>query len=285
MSKSLGNIEPLHEALDAVGRRDVHHVPAAGALREPGRLRRRGAGAGRGRRARRCETGCGRRPRRRTTGLRPAVCEALDDDFNTPRALALLFDAPPDGARHRGRGAGRARAGRRSRTRSRRRPSVVDLARERGRRPGRAATSRGPTRSRDEIDAAGWEVRDTAGGFELYRRMMAEVVYGHAPGARGAARPARGAARSGAAAGRRETLDWLPGERARSMPADGSRSWPGSPDHQGVVAEVAPYPYADAAELLARRAPAAGRARRGHRPAQPGRGRAGGRVRPGPTAC
>src|SRR5436853_394640 len=27
--------------------------------------------------------------------LREAVQEALDDDFNTPRALALLFDAPP----------------------------------------------------------------------------------------------------------------------------------------------------------------------------------------------
>ena len=28
--------------------------------------------------------------------VREAVCEALDDDFNTPRALALLFDAPPE---------------------------------------------------------------------------------------------------------------------------------------------------------------------------------------------
>ena len=53
-----------------------------------------------------------------------AVCEALDDDFSTPRALAVLFRAPPEardtvaevldvlglGALARGRaGAGRGR--------------------------------------------------------------------------------------------------------------------------------------------------------------------------------
>ena len=37
-------------------------------------------------------------------------------------------------------------------------------------RPGPSGTSRGRTRLRDEIEAAGWEVRDTAGGTVLYRR-------------------------------------------------------------------------------------------------------------------
>ena len=56
----------------------------------------------------------------------------------------------------------------------------------------------------------------------------------------------------------------------------------GSPDHQGVVAEVDPYPYADPEELL-EPAGAGGRARPGPGPAQPRRrvpvGRGGGRRR------
>ena len=59
----------------------------------------------------------------------------------------------------------------------------------------------------------------------------------------------------------------------------GWRQRAGSEEHQGVVAEVAPYPYAGVAEVHGGRAAAGRRARRGHRPAQPGRGRAGGRVR------
>ena len=46
------------------------------------------------------------------------------------------------------------------------------------------------------------------------------------------------------------------------------------PDHQGVVALCDPYPYADAAELLARPGRARRRARRRHRSAQPRRHRA-----------
>lgn len=40
--------------------------------------------------------------------------------------------------------------------------------------------------------------------------------------------------------------------RAPETPAEELERLAGSPDHQGVVAEVDPYPYADAAELLAR---------------------------------
>ena len=55
----------------------------------------------------------------------------------------------------------------------------------------------------------------------------------------------------------------------------------GSPDHQGVVAEVDPYPYGDPRGLLRRRGRAAGRARPGAGPAQPRRGLPLGRVRRG----
>jgi cysteinyl-tRNA synthetase len=99
-------------------------------------------------------------------GLRSAVAAALDDDFNTPQALALLFRAPPEA-----------------------RDTVVEvldvlglgplaheepppddiaaLARER-----QAARERrdfaASDRLRDEIAARGWEVRDGAGGHELH---------------------------------------------------------------------------------------------------------------------
>ena len=48
---------------------------------------------------------------------------------------------------------------------------------------------------------------------------------------------------------------------------------PGRRDHQGVVARVEPYRYADAFELAAAAEPAARLPRPGHRPAQPRRGR------------
>jgi 23S rRNA (guanosine2251-2'-O)-methyltransferase len=79
--------------------------------------------------------------------------------------------------------------------------------------------------------------------------MTAEVVYG--------THPVREALR-----GRREVLrvyrsergaapDWLP-KGAVAVSAGRLEELAGSPDHQGVVAEVEPYPYADAGALLAR---------------------------------
>jgi 23S rRNA (guanosine2251-2'-O)-methyltransferase len=44
---------------------------------------------------------------------------------------------------------------------------------------------------------------------------------------------------------------WLSGVVVRSVPGEEIERRAGSPDHQGVCAEVAPYRYADAAELLA----------------------------------
>jgi cysteinyl-tRNA synthetase len=101
-------------------------------------------------------------------GLKAAVVAALDDDFGTPEALALLFTAPP-GARDTvaevlevlGLG-GLAHD----------EPApadVVALAEER-----RAARARRDftesDRLRDELAGRGWEVRDAGDGFELYPR-------------------------------------------------------------------------------------------------------------------
>ena len=94
--------------------------------------------------------------------------EVLDDDFNTPRALALLFEAPPS-ARDSivevlevlGLG-GLAREPEAP-------AEVVALAeaRQAARTGGDYAES---DRLRDQIGAAGWDVRDGASGYELYHR-------------------------------------------------------------------------------------------------------------------
>ena len=89
---------------------------------------------------------------------------ALEDDFNTPEALAVMHEWRDHELLRRAldvfglaslaeerRGAGRGARARRGggRTRARR------------------ATSREADRLRDEIEAAGWEVRDEADGYRL----------------------------------------------------------------------------------------------------------------------
>src|SRR5204863_3319798 len=94
MSKSLGNIDPLHSALDRWGREafllfllrghyaapidysDEALAQAAAAVETLRNRLRDGEGGD-------------------DPALLDAVREALDEDFNTPKALALLFDAPP----------------------------------------------------------------------------------------------------------------------------------------------------------------------------------------------
>jgi 23S rRNA (guanosine2251-2'-O)-methyltransferase len=49
----------------------------------------------------------------------------------------------------------------------------------------------------------------------------------------------------------RESLDWLPAS-ARVETSEKLDTLAETPDHQGVVAEVSPYPYADASALFAR---------------------------------
>jgi cysteinyl-tRNA synthetase len=92
--------------------------------------------------------------------------EALDDDFNTPEALAVL---------HRWHDHDRLREaldifGLASLAEAEEAPpQVVELARARLR-AREAADFAEADRLREEIADLGWEVRDTPGGFELYRR-------------------------------------------------------------------------------------------------------------------
>jgi cysteinyl-tRNA synthetase len=97
------------------------------------------------------------------------LAEVLDDDFNTPDALALFHE-------WRGRGlaadvrAGLDVFGLASLAAAEDAPAeLLDVAARR--RDARAARDFGEAdRLRDEILAAGWEVRDEAGGFRLVRR-------------------------------------------------------------------------------------------------------------------
>jgi len=167
MSKSLGNIQPLHEALDEWGvdtflmflLRAHYSKPVdysedaleqARAACETMRNRLREAGDG------------------TDAGLREAIVGALDDDFNTPKVLALLFDAPA--------GAGDTVAevlgvlGLGGLAQEEEAPAeVVELARRRqdARADGDYALA---DELRDQVVGAGWELRDTANGFRLYRR-------------------------------------------------------------------------------------------------------------------
>jgi 23S rRNA (guanosine2251-2'-O)-methyltransferase len=78
--------------------------------------------------------------------------------------------------------------------------------------------------------------------------MSADVVYGTHP-VREALRGRREVLAVHATRRAAEHLDWLPvGAIADS--AERLTQLAGSPDHQGVVAEVAPYPYADPEQLI-----------------------------------
>jgi cysteinyl-tRNA synthetase len=166
MSKSQGNIDGLAGALDRVGAEtflmfllQAHYANPID-YDDAALERARAASATLRNRLR---TGSGSDP-----GLRSAVCEALDDDFNTPEALALLFRAPP-GARDTAAEVLEV-LGLGSLTRDEPPPpEVVALAEERQRARDRRDFAESD-RLRDEIAGRCWEVRDGGAGFELYPR-------------------------------------------------------------------------------------------------------------------
>jgi 23S rRNA (guanosine2251-2'-O)-methyltransferase len=79
---------------------------------------------------------------------------------------------------------------------------------------------------------------------------MPEVIWGRQP-VREALRGRRQVLAVWCTPRAREALEWLPGE-ARVEAAEELAGRAGSDEHQGVVAEVAPYPYADPEALLGR---------------------------------
>ena len=166
MSKSEGNIDQLSDALDRWGPETLimfmlqAHYASPVDYNDEALERAQAA----------CETlrnrlrsGSGHDP-----AVMAAVCEALDDDFSTPRALAVLFRAPPE-ARDTvaevldvlGLGA-LAQADSAP-------AEVEELARARDEARVRRDYAESD-RLREEIAARGWEVRDTAQGHDLVRR-------------------------------------------------------------------------------------------------------------------
>ena len=162
MSKSLGNVTTIRDALDEWGRETILLFFLGGLWSKPidysdDALRQAQA----------------RRERLRDVFLSPAepaeagewnrFAAALDDDFNTPEALAVLHSWRDHGLLRRalelfglGSLAERVEAP----------PEVVSLAERR--RNARAGGQFGEAdRLREEIEEAGWEVRDDAGGFTL----------------------------------------------------------------------------------------------------------------------
>ena len=78
---------------------------------------------------------------------------------------------------------------------------------------------------------------------------MTEVVYGRRPVFE-ALRGRREVGRVWCTSRSRESLDWLP-ERVLVEPPDRLSARAESEEHQGVVAEVGPYPYAGVADVMA----------------------------------
>ena len=167
MSKSLGNIVSLRDALDAYGREAIlllflgaHYrspveysdeaMKAASAEADRFRNYFRGAGLDSG-----------------APSEWERLAELLDDDFNTPAALALMHDW-----RSRGRSADLVRAldlfGLSDLASTSDVPDEIDALASRRQRAREAGDFSESDRLRDDLLAAGWEVRDTPDGYDLY---------------------------------------------------------------------------------------------------------------------
>src|SRR4051794_28040762 len=177
MAKSVGNITPLHEALETWGRDALVLFFSGGHYRQPlawsdETLRQAQRGVQRLR-----ELG-----RRLPDGPSPAALEphrdaffaALREDFNTPKALAALWAwvaeagraAEPPGSAHLAEMLQVLGLENLLEAQDAAPPEVVELAERR--QAARAARDFAESdRLRDELAAQGWQVRDTAGGFEL----------------------------------------------------------------------------------------------------------------------
>jgi cysteinyl-tRNA synthetase len=163
MSKSVGNVTTLREALDEYGRETLLLFFMTGHWRKPlefseETMAQAAAQVERLRNVFRSPS--------EPVGDWAAFEAALDDDFNTPEALALLHGWRDHELLRRALGI----FGLASLAESVEAPAdVVDLA-ERRQAARAAGDFAGADRLRDEIVAAGWEVRDVANGFQLVPR-------------------------------------------------------------------------------------------------------------------
>ena len=167
MSKSLGNIVSLREVLDAYGREAILLLFLGAHYRSPVEysdeaMQAASAEADRFRnffRGSDWEYGGPSEWER--------LAEFLDDDFNTPAALALMHDW-----RSRGLAEDLVRAlelfGLDGLTSTSDVPEQIEALAARRQRARDAGDFAESDRLRDEIAAAGWEVRDTPDGYDLY---------------------------------------------------------------------------------------------------------------------
>jgi cysteinyl-tRNA synthetase len=178
MAKSVGNIFLLHEALDAYGRDALIMYFCGGHYRQPIEFddERLGEATARVQRIREAARGLqdGDSPSW-SEALRERFFASLAHDFNTPAALATAFDWVREANRARGAVGdadlremldvlGLQNLLEREHTAAP--PEVVELAAARERaRAGRDYAE--ADRLRDEINAAGWQVRDGPSGPEL----------------------------------------------------------------------------------------------------------------------
>ncbi|MGH3022711.1 MAG: cysteine--tRNA ligase [Gaiellaceae bacterium] len=168
MSKSLGNIVSLRDALDAYGREAILLLFLGAHYRSPVEysdeaMRAATAEAERFRNYFRGDVGGGGESEWNR------LVELLEDDFNTPAALALMHEW-----RSRDRGDDLLRAlrlfGLDTLAAGAEVPEEVAALAERRREAREGGDFAEADRLREEIDAAGWEVRDTSDGFEVFPR-------------------------------------------------------------------------------------------------------------------
>ena len=204
MSKSLGNVATMREALDEWGREALLVFFLGASLAQADRLLGRDAGAGGGAARDAAERVHARAGRATTRRAGQAFAAALDDDFDTPRALAVLHEWASTGQLEPAASAvWRSSGSARSPSASEAPPEVAALAERRA----KARADRDfetSDRLRDELAALGWEMRDEpGGGYVLVRRGRDDRPRLRPPGrARGAARAPRRCSRSGRPSGR-----------------------------------------------------------------------------------
>jgi len=171
MSKSLGNIVSLRQALDEWGRETLLVYFLGGHWRKPldfsdGALEQAAAKAESFRNVFRSGRGQESKPGSDPGAEWLRFAAALDDDFNTPEALAVMHGWRDQELLRRGLEV----FGLESLAEGESAPAELEeLARARLEARARKDFDAGD-RLRDEIEAAGWEVRDEAGGYRLVRK-------------------------------------------------------------------------------------------------------------------